>query len=1028
MGISTLVVGLGGTGVLAVRATKKLYGELDQKARASAGFLAIDFDRSALNIDGGDFAELQPGEFLYLDPEGIQVPVRNIDRSYETGPAWEAVRSWFPDPGEIRIPTSEVEANGAGQFRLLGRLGFFIYDDLIEKTLLRAYESLDIEIDSSSATRDRRVILAASIAGGTGSGMMIDLAYVIRRHLEGRPHVYAYLLLPEVFAEVDHGGRIYQNAYATLRELAHLKSQVIPFRADYFHIAPIDVPVGAEQPFSRIFLYGRAKRSGRRSPVEDEQRHEVGQNKPVLSAVLSMAQAIRPQLDRTLQEKSKAIAANTTASDAPDARRRLQMQCFSTSGGELIPLGAGGETINPSRLFYEALRSLNQKGLGELYAEEARGLLDRLLEQGSTDTDPGPRQGEGPRGVEKPIVLMRAGLQELAGKHARMLLPCLMEKALSHVEKSQDSLDNMSPLLRASQHLRSLVMEDIRLDGDDELDRSLDELGGEALRDFRTESWRWVERFVPHTSAPSDPLSQLQRWAYLTQLQDLLLQIDFNSDDSKDVGLEDARKALVEADTEGSADSQLPAWRRLVSLGRIQQNYALARLSILRSIDEKPMRNRLDTLLQRQAHRELLDRIGKARNSLEEAMRPLIGKAEALRRTEEAASSRSKPLRSKLSKLLSDRLKETAPQLLRELTGSDPGNDETIEAIRKRFLAAFNRVVLASSSLDRVRFDEDMGILKDTVIRRLVGMRQDIFVRRTPNPRRKGIAVASCPTGFHDGGHEIEHFLEVNAEQLLLCRCEVISRDQDRIWIYYEDLFNPPDHLRNIDDYYNAYRSQDHPVLFHIDRRFLELDDFQQIIAGTYRLVHHCGNPGCDYNLSGNPAEKRVCDGCGRPIRSRCGNPGCPEDALHTREESTATTCPSCGGFNYSAWWKCHRHGKEEVLVPIDKEHCPRCIDRHHDDPLRFPLRCVSKRPDLQEAVSCPYCERLHAKNPLHKVFKVHGELLRFYRNGVNGHDLERFRRLAETKYGLPDGFRCPHCRTHLIPVHHRKRAREDCP
>lgn len=64
----------------------------------------------------------------------------------------------------------------------------------------------------------------ASLAGGTGSGMFLDMGYLLT-HLMRELEVAGHFLLPEAFQAVDTAGRIYQNTFASLMEIAELKNQ-----------------------------------------------------------------------------------------------------------------------------------------------------------------------------------------------------------------------------------------------------------------------------------------------------------------------------------------------------------------------------------------------------------------------------------------------------------------------------------------------------------------------------------------------------------------------------------------------------------------------------------------------------------------------------------------------------------------------------------------------------------------------------------------------------------------------------------
>src|SRR5262249_38193478 len=76
-------------------------------------------------------------------------------------------------------------------------------------------------------THQPQVYVVTSLAGGTGSGMFIDLAYVVRHlmHQNGFPHpsVVGLLVLPAADAQVSRTLAL-GNAYAALTELNHFSS------------------------------------------------------------------------------------------------------------------------------------------------------------------------------------------------------------------------------------------------------------------------------------------------------------------------------------------------------------------------------------------------------------------------------------------------------------------------------------------------------------------------------------------------------------------------------------------------------------------------------------------------------------------------------------------------------------------------------------------------------------------------------------------------------------------------------------
>src|SRR5262249_9540364 len=122
-----------------------------------------------------------------------------------------------------------------------------------------------------------RVYVVASLAGGTGSGMFLDLAYVLRAQLRqlgyADPEVIALLLMPTVEppAEGDGPGtgasaaarqsaRVVAlgNTFAALAELAHFGTPGRMFQARYLEHEP--ALQDANPPFGRCYVL----------PIQDE--------------------------------------------------------------------------------------------------------------------------------------------------------------------------------------------------------------------------------------------------------------------------------------------------------------------------------------------------------------------------------------------------------------------------------------------------------------------------------------------------------------------------------------------------------------------------------------------------------------------------------------------------------------------------------------------------------------------------------------------------------------------------------------
>jgi hypothetical protein len=1025
MSVTTLVVGLGGTGVLTLRALKSLYQALPNDERVPAKFLAFDFDRSALlGSNNGHLADLkEDSEFYYLDPQAIQQALRNIDRAHEGQPEWEQILEWFPDRERVRIPVGEVEANGAGQMRSLGRLGFFLNDAAIERKIRQDLQELRSEIDVVRYSEDRRVILIASLAGGTGAGMLVDMAYLVRRQF-GRPRVFAYLLLPEVFEDVDTGGRIFQNAYACIKEFSYLKDQQIPFSANYFHIPPIDVAVGGEEPFSRIFLFPSDSFSG---PAA------------IPRACTNVARSVVGQLQRAIQHKTLAVVANTVSGDSELEQRRRRTHCFSTASSEFVPLKRvepitpvvfemvlratrdddflkqiyGAELGDPMRELHEHLEALSQASSGQATPAATEPLIPPTSPQRESDEEVYDEQTEGL------IRSWRGRVERKAAASVDLLLTELGQR----VERLESDILRLDPtaLEQARKELARLKPVVLYRSGSGHanLDEGLNELSSftnhvEDLKDEVRSLLRSAERAQ---NLEQYPLRRKAFYERLLSLEKLFAYPLFDQES------EAVTTATSEWDARAASEvkvAKTPWWRRVVPSFVATAPYARRECAALRQgLANKDLRLRLGSLLRFKAMAALKaviqQKLDEVKQELGHQFEPWAGlpKDDVTRKFE------------KLEPVLQDQaramLRFELPKLLEE--AREIGREKDPERLRSGLFELVTQRVMANPWLrgEHYLIEDGQEKTEETLRMTLVRCRQCVFERRTPNPQHKGFALIMLPEGIlwpRGKREDLRSFLSATTTQILGCQTQIVDYQGSRIWIYYEDLFNPPDHIRNIDEYHRRYQAQKFRELFHIDRRFLDRVEFKDVNSSNTISTTSCGNDPCRFNLSSVPRSERFCPGCEKPIRSRCGNQDCRLDDLHRRDGRLKKSCPECGEFNHGSWWKCCRHGETEVAVPIDKERCPRCLEAHHEDPQAFPRSRISLRPDLRDRLVCPSCEDLRAKDPNARVFTLPRELARFYHHGVNGHDSVEFRALA-ARHKLPQDHRCPVCDAHLIPVDH---------
>lgn len=230
-----LIISFGGTGADALFGVKKKFEnilskkELEERVR----FLAIDTDASTqkqtqevIRADGGkDIIEvdsLTAAQFFQLPGDAAR---RLFDSALD-----ENVRSWLNPQLERAIRTNEdkyLNGKGASGTRQIGRLT--LYPASTVAALSARISALASELTTGNVAK-LKVFILTGIAGGTGSGTVVDLTYLIRDVINSLPAVpntrtkyCGFVLMPSTGKssnpiDIEHGNR---NGYAALKEINH---------------------------------------------------------------------------------------------------------------------------------------------------------------------------------------------------------------------------------------------------------------------------------------------------------------------------------------------------------------------------------------------------------------------------------------------------------------------------------------------------------------------------------------------------------------------------------------------------------------------------------------------------------------------------------------------------------------------------------------------------------------------------------------------------------------------------------------
>ncbi len=237
-----LAVGVGGTGKAVLTILKERLIETYGTVPSNVVLLALDTDDwrpqdafagVELNLEVDERGRAP--EYLHItSPAGVTMDT--IFAQITQGHS-DAYMGWLEKEKLDRIlsPSERDIRGGAQQRRPVGRTAFFLaWRDIaaaLQEAISRVYGEPDEErpLDEVELEKSKRLVfLVGSVAGGTGSGFLIDTANLIRRIIQRNPtwqsiDLSAIVVLPSAFEAFVKSMRdptnLKPNSYAALREV-----------------------------------------------------------------------------------------------------------------------------------------------------------------------------------------------------------------------------------------------------------------------------------------------------------------------------------------------------------------------------------------------------------------------------------------------------------------------------------------------------------------------------------------------------------------------------------------------------------------------------------------------------------------------------------------------------------------------------------------------------------------------------------------------------------------------------------------
>ena len=237
--------------------------------------------------DLADALQLDPtNRFGPLDPEEV-FPAQLHRAAHYMKPRLSGrtlTEGWFDPQLLYKIPRSPQTMG----LRMFGRLAFC---DHYRPLMGKIHAALETAVAADAMTRAEdatgllrrtnrpRVYIAAGLGGGTGSGMLLDMAYAVRNRLKRmgyeKPEVIGVLMAPQADPTLAPPQAI-ANTYAALTELNHYSRLDTTFAANY------DERHGSiherDAPFTRYYVIpGPAKNAGAAAGTNGSHKTNHGQ-------------------------------------------------------------------------------------------------------------------------------------------------------------------------------------------------------------------------------------------------------------------------------------------------------------------------------------------------------------------------------------------------------------------------------------------------------------------------------------------------------------------------------------------------------------------------------------------------------------------------------------------------------------------------------------------------------------------------------------------------------------------------------
>jgi len=213
----TILIGIGSSGLYTLEQVQNFYYENTGKNKPEwVEYLYIETNKD--NQPSITARKNQIGR-VYISLSEMEKMVRELKEEGEKG---SVTTSWLPP--EEHIIDSGL---GAGGIPSCGRLALWGWNNdgnnfkNVIEAITMAFNKVKSHVVEGSDDSKPAVFVTGSLTGGTGTGVFIDIAYLVRHIIHDIKELYGLLLVPPRPTSFKGSEIIYTNTYAALKALDH---------------------------------------------------------------------------------------------------------------------------------------------------------------------------------------------------------------------------------------------------------------------------------------------------------------------------------------------------------------------------------------------------------------------------------------------------------------------------------------------------------------------------------------------------------------------------------------------------------------------------------------------------------------------------------------------------------------------------------------------------------------------------------------------------------------------------------------